>query len=456
MSSSTILAEVTQYIRQNDLNISQFAKKLEINVGTVSYLINGNRTLTVDHLDRMTEVLGLPKGHFYERYIKEYLQDINPDWRRIGPFLHKCATLGKLDCVRQIVNLLLDDLMYSTPLFELAEELFKNGNFEAAEILYENVAMSEKKQYSERLALCQYRLFKIRIGEDQVRNLKYAHQFEPFVDRLDEVLQLDALKDLANLYRALREWDRVEALAKEMGHKAKILYYSDKRSEGEFQEIQSKLSRPLFVYIVYEKLLCADVYDGRRDYEKALQYTYEYADLSWVKETDPDTKHWLDLFAQWSQANIYVNKLLGGDIGVLTDYVEYLRQHPEEISQGIYNILFAANKYQLDVDHIFQEFSSEIEAYERRQTFDFYMNQVVPDHYNEFLYDLTYYYTHKGDYKNGFNYLIQGLENSVLINKEDSIIKFMVLFEQVRHMATEEMCSQYKNIVSEVRRYYEK
>ncbi|WP_334075047.1 MULTISPECIES: helix-turn-helix transcriptional regulator [Paenibacillus] len=456
MSSSTILAEVTQYIKQNDLNISQFAKKLDINVGTVSYLINGNRTLTVDHLDRMTEVLGLPKGHFYERYLEEYLQDINPDWRRIGPFLHNCATLGKLDCVRQIVSLLLDDLMYSNPLFELAEELFKNGNFDAAEILYENVAMSEKKQYSERLALCQYRLFKIRIGEDQVRNLKFAHQFEPFVDRLDEVLQLDALKDLANLYRALQEWDRVEALAKEMGHKAKIIYYSDKRSEEEFQEIQRKLSRPLFVYIAYEKLLCADVCDGRRDYEKALQYTYEYADLSWVKETDEDTKYWLDLFKRWSQANIYVNKLLSGDIGVLTDYVEYLRQHPEEISQGIFNILFAANKYQMDVDHIFQEFSSEIEAYERQQTFDFYMNQVVPDHYNEFLYDLTYYYTHKGDYKNGFNYLIQGLENSVLINKEDSIIKFMVLFEQVRHMATEELCSQYKNIVSEVRRYHEK
>ncbi|TYA10668.1 helix-turn-helix domain-containing protein [Paenibacillus faecis] len=450
MSSSTILAEVTQYIRQNDLNISQFAKKLEINVGTVSYLINGNRTLTVDHLDRMTEVLGLPKGHFYERYIKEYLQDINPDWRRIGPFLHKCATLGKLDCVRQIVNLLLDDLMYSTPLFELAEELFKNGNFEAAEILYENVAMSEKKQYSERLALCQYRLFKIRIGEDQARNLKYAHQFEPFVDRLDEVLQLDALKDLANLYRALQEWDRVETLAKEMEHKAKIIYYSDKRSDREFQEIQSKLSRPLFVYIAYAKLLCADASDSRYDYEGALQYTYEYADLSWVKETDPDTKHWLDLFTKWSQANIYVNKLLGGDIGVLTEYVEYLHQHPEEILQGILNVLFAANRYQLDVDHILQQFSLEIEAYEN-QSKDFYLYQVIPDHYDKFLYEFSNYYVRKKDYSNAFNYIIPGLKNSVSINNEGSIIKFMLLFEQARHMATEETCLQYRNIISEVR-----
>ncbi|GJM78480.1 hypothetical protein HMSSN139_09760 [Paenibacillus sp. HMSSN-139] len=42
----------------------------------------------------------------------------------------------------------------------------------AAEILYENVAMSETRQYSERLAVCQYRLFKIRIGSDQAHNLK--------------------------------------------------------------------------------------------------------------------------------------------------------------------------------------------------------------------------------------------------------------------------------------------
>ncbi|MMZ62302.1 hypothetical protein D1872_245060 [compost metagenome] len=197
-------------------------------------------------------------------------------------------------------------------------------------------------------------------------------------------------------------------------------------------------------------MLCADVYDGRRDYEKALQYTYEYADLSWVKETDPDTKHWLDLFAQWSQANIYVNKLLGGDISVLTEYVDYLREHPEEILQGILNILFAANRYQLDVDHILQQFSLEIEAYES-QSKDFYLYQVIPDHYDKFLYEFSNYYVRKRDYSNAFNYIIPGLRNSVSINNEGSIIKFMLLFEQARHMATEETCLQYRNIISEVR-----
>lgn len=77
--------------------------------------------------------------------------------------------------------------MYSTTLFELAEELFGSGNYKAAEILYENVAMSERKQYSERLALCQYRLFKIRIGKDQLSNFRLACQFEPYVELMDEI-----------------------------------------------------------------------------------------------------------------------------------------------------------------------------------------------------------------------------------------------------------------------------
>lgn len=450
MNSSTILAEVLLYMKQNYLNTRQFALKLDINVGTCSYLLNGARTLTADHLDRITEVLGFPKGHFYENYIHEYLQDLDPNWRRIGPFLRKCAEIGKLDCIRETVSLLLDDLTYTTPLFDMAEELFENGNYAAAEILYENVAMSEKRQYSERLALCEYRLFKIRIGEDQVRNLKFAYQFEPFVDRLDEVRQLDALKDLANLYRSVRQWDRVEALAHEMEHKAKILYFNEKRSAAKFQEMQRKLSRPLFVYIAYAKLLCADVCEGRNDFEKALQYTYEYADLSWVRETDADTKHWLDLFQKWSQANIYANKLMGGDIGILSEYVEYIRQLPEEIVQSLFYIMNSANRYQLDVDHILQQFSLEIETC-GQQTNDLNRGIVITDIFNNFLYDLAYYYVHKGDYENGFKYMMQGLENSVIINKQDSIIKFMVLFEQFRHTATEKINVIYKNIVSEVR-----
>lgn len=453
MSTSTILEEVHSFIREHDLNLSQFSMRLKINAGTLSYILNGNRTLTIDHLDRISEIMGVPIGHYYEKYIEDYLKERNPNWRRVGPFLRRCAELDKLDSIRRTVCLLLDNLTYSTSLFELAEEFFEKDLYGAAEILYENVAMSETRQYSERLAVCQYRLFKIRIGSDQAHNLKIAHQFEPYVDRLDEVLQLDALKDLANLYRSLREWDRLEVLAKEMEHKARLLYFSERRSEEGFPEIQRRLSRPMFVYIVYAKLLCAEAYEGREDYAKALEYTYQYTDLSWVREKDEDTRHWLGLFQKWSNANIYVNRLMVGEIEYLSDYVAFMVENPDEVITSISNVVYAANRYHIDVDHILLQFKSEIEAYiNRKQTNDLYKDQVLLGKYNQFLYDLTYYYLHKKDYTMGFKYLMQGLENSVRINNKEALLDFMILFEHHRHMANIDICENYKNVINEVKR----
>lgn len=51
---------------------------------------------------------------------------------------------------------------------------------------------------------------------DQDLNLRAAVQFEGFVNRLDEVDQLDALKALANTYSALRYWDKVMLIAIEI------------------------------------------------------------------------------------------------------------------------------------------------------------------------------------------------------------------------------------------------
>ncbi|GJM78481.1 hypothetical protein HMSSN139_09770 [Paenibacillus sp. HMSSN-139] len=125
MSTSTILEEVHSFIREHDLNLSQFSMRLKINAGTLSYILNGNRTLTIDHLDRISEIMGVPIGYYYEKYIEDYLKERNPNWRRVGPFLRRCAELDKLDSIRRTVCLLLDNLTYSTSLFELAEEFLR-------------------------------------------------------------------------------------------------------------------------------------------------------------------------------------------------------------------------------------------------------------------------------------------------------------------------------------------
>lgn len=57
----------------------------------------------------------------------------------------------------------------------------------------------ERYKHSERLAVCQYRIFTIQVGDDQSRNVRAVAVFEAFVERLDEIEQLNVLKDLANV-----------------------------------------------------------------------------------------------------------------------------------------------------------------------------------------------------------------------------------------------------------------
>ncbi|WP_370872512.1 transcriptional regulator [Paenibacillus zeirhizosphaerae] len=437
------------YIKQHCLNITQFGKLAGLNPGTMSAILNGNRVMAVNQLDRITAALALPEGYFYEQYIQEHLNEASPNWRRIRPFLYRCAEMNKLECIRQILQLLMDNLLYSALLFETAEVFFQEAKKEAAIILFESVAAGERSQYSERLAFCQYRLFNLKLGDDQTQNLLIAHQFEPYVNRLDEIDQLDALKDLANTYRSLRQWDKVNELAQEMGHKAQIQYNLEQRPTRKKSEEIKKTSRPLFVYIAYSNLLRAAVCDARKDFEQALQFTSAYADLSWVRETDDETLHWKSLFQHWAQANTYVNRLMMGDISILSEYVEYI-EGKKEIFSELLNIVEAANLYHIDVDHILNQFKDAVLSDEQQASADIYTKQVIPEQSTRFWYELAKYYLNQGSYSDGFNYLLKSMEKSAEINNKTVIINCVGLFERFKDFAVDEIQLQYKNYIKKV------
>jgi hypothetical protein len=255
--------------------------------------------------------------------------------RRIEPFLYRCAELDKLDAIRRVVGTIMDNLLYSPKLFDMAEVLLAQGRHDAALLFYEGVAETEKYQHSERLATCQYRIFTIQVGDDQSRNLKAATLFEPYIERLDEMDQLDALKDLANVYRSLRKWDKVEEMARQMRGKAEVQY------SIKHQQKNRKNS----------------------EHERKPEGRY----LDWVKETDEDTQHWVNLFSQWAEGNTHVNKLLSGDVSVLPDYVEYIAatsivNENEKLSK-LLNVMIAANRYEIDVDDILSRFETNINSF---------------------------------------------------------------------------------------------
>ncbi|MBW4081933.1 transcriptional regulator [Paenibacillus sp. S150] len=457
--ATTIRTELESFIEREALSFSQLGRLAGLNAGTVSSIMKGNRIMAVDQLDRMTAVLGHDQGHFYEQYIQECMVEAVPNWRRVKPFLYRCAELDKLNCIKQILPLLLDNLTYSPLLFEVAEDFFTEGKHAAAALLYESVALSERRQHSERLAFCQYRLFTLRLSDNQEDNLQCALQFEPFVDRLDEIDQLDALRDLANTYRSLRRWDKVERIAEEMGRLAEIQLAAPSQPSRAREESCKKPKKPLFVYLAFSYLLRGSVCNARGDHEQELQYTYAYQDLSWVKETDEETLHWLTLYKGWAEANMYVSKLMRGDESVLADYVAYIEQNKDELLVGLLNITEAANLFDLNVDHILQFFDSEINGYmqiRHQEAVGVYTKQVVSEQHARFLYGVAHYYLRQGLYLMGFEYLLASLSTSSLINNETRILTCVRLFEKYRALASQETQNRYQNLLKEEEEEHEK
>ncbi|MBE3650986.1 helix-turn-helix domain-containing protein [Paenibacillus polymyxa] len=435
-----IRTEIDRYLKHQGITMTEFGHMTDLNVGTVSGIVTGNRSISVNQLDRITAGMGLPPDYFYERYIEECIIESPLNWRKISPFLYRCAVLGRLDCIQRVVSILLDTPIYISLLFELAEEFFQKAYQDPAALLYENVAESEKKQHSERLAVCQYRLFSIRIGKDQAQNLQTAAKFEPFVDRLNEFEQLDALKDLANVYRSLSMWDKVYKLSCQMCKLGQVQYDLVHNSKREMKP-SKKLSRPLFVYIAYAELLCANACDARGEHEQALVHIRRYADLNWVKESDPDTLNWLGNFKQWAKINTYVNRLMSGDVSVLPDYVEYIAGE-KEIFAELLNIIEAANQYNVNVDHILQRFEPQIAAYQEVSSTDMYTKQFLPQQYVRFWYKVAKYSLNKGRYTYGFKCLIIAFEKAVTINHGLLIANCVSLFERYKMYATPEILAR--------------
>ncbi|MMZ60118.1 hypothetical protein D1872_221920 [compost metagenome] len=299
------------------------------------------------------------------------------------------------------------------------------------------------------MAVCQYRIFTIRVGDDQEKSYDAAVQFEPYIERLDEIDQLDALRALVNIYRSLRKWAKMDTFATALGNKAEIQYRIDlQRTKSEETK---KPYYPPFVYWAFSQLIRAEVCEANKDFEKALLYTNTYADLSWVKDTDEITVKWKKQFKEWAIINTYLNKLLSGDTSVLADYVTYVSSRKDELLPALDIIVEAANRYHFDVDDILNQFEVEISSYLEEQKIEsFYTQRFIEERIIHFSMELSVYYLTKGRFSDGFTFLLNCLAKSTLINNKSYIIKCVKLYDSYQEYATPETKVTYRNLIKEV------
>ncbi|MEC0169243.1 helix-turn-helix transcriptional regulator [Paenibacillus graminis] len=453
-STATIRDQLADYLSEQSMSINQFADRCGINSGTLSRIVKGNQPIAMSHLELITKGMGEVEDHFFSLYVDECFYYSAPTWRRLRPFMIRCAELGRMDCIERMVQILLDNLNNVPTLFEVSEGLFEQGQWQAAALLYKNVSASEKYQYSERLAVCQYRLFRIALGDDQSENLRAATLFEPYVPRLDEADQLDALKHLMNVYYSLHQWRKMDELAQELLRLAKIRYDLQYNSEGRFQK-EKKPEKPLCLYILYAHLMRSIVYEECGDYNSALDLVPIYTDGSWIQEESEEVKRTLAQFQEWGRANTYLYRLLGGQSEVLPDYVDYISTRKGEIFTALSNVIKSANRYSWNVDHILERFSAYIPYRVHQTEFGEYSQQVIANQYASFLAELAEYYLHS-QRKEGIYYILHSLEYSTKINNEAIVIRCVDLFEQYRHIAAEAEKAQYKLLIREVQNLYGK
>lgn len=449
--TTTIRSFIEDYIRKQGYTLQYFADISGVNAGTLSAIIKGTRPIAMAQLDLITKGMKLEEGHFYEIYGAECFVESAPHWRRLEPFLQRCAELDKLECIQRVIQQVTDDRSYISELFEMAEGMLERGQKKAARMLYECVAECEKYQHSERLALCQYRIFTLSLGQDQHENLRAAVHFEPYINRLDEERQLDAIKDLANTYSALRYWDKLFALADELGRKAEFIQTFTKKKVDKVARISAY---PLFVYRAYSNLLKATACERLGKYEEALLYTKTYADIIKIIEPNDEDLVYIKKFEGWEEANTYLYHLQMGDQSMLSTYVEFIENNHKELLPALVNIMEVANKYEMNVDEVLIKFEDQIASADT--LIQGYSRQVKSDLYITLLVELAIYYLTRGRYEMGMKQLMQSLASAIKINNQSDIIHCVALYEKYRNAASKEIQYQYSLLMMEVQNNYEK
>lgn len=451
-TDTTISTELLRYLNRENLSISSFAKKSRINSGTLSRFIKGQQPLSVTNLDLITEAMNLEEGHFYSLYVNECMIQSSPNWRRFGPFILRCAELDKFKCLDQLVGMMMDNLTYSSLLFDTAETLYLKGSREAALIIYKKVAESEKHQHSERLCMCQYRIFTCSLNSDQEHNLDCTIQFETYVKRLPETIQLDALKDLANTLLSLRKWNKAKYHTQEMGRISRVLY-AQKHNQTRPHRKHTQPSKPLFGYILYSDLLLGSIAADNDDYDQALYFLSCYEDQSWIIESDETAKGTKEQFQEWARGNRYLYELMKGNIEVLEPYIEYISSRESEILRALFKIIQAANMYHFEIEKYLERFESLITDHlQRGGSIGSYSEHIIDDRFANFLTDLGMYYIRKDNIQKGSKYILDSLELSYKINSVANIVKCCSTIEHIRHKLRHSDLQKYAVIMKEV--YY--
>lgn len=418
-TSSQLRSAIKQDMRELGYNFSVLSEKSGISRGSLSLILVGGASrrspMAFHHLTQITSALGLKEEAYFDLYVDECFFDGRPSRSRIKPFLTRCIELGQAACVERILARLEGDSRYLPLLFEIAEHGFKKeGTKILVERLFEYMLLHQDDRHSVEKAVCHYRLFMLRLNQDEENNSRQLNAFSPYRDNLPDELKMQSLLIMAYLCYNRMDAEELENLGDELISLCLRLFGTKEKPGRPFRP-DSPLGRTFVFYygqgyVIKQIALCE-----KGEFEAAQSYSRFYEDLSWLAGSDAEAQQAARGMTLFAQANQLGCRLLGGELEVLPDYVDMLELHPKETVSGLIVLLKTANRFGISVDEWLPRFPLDLEQMLALQD-NAYYRQVCRNRFARLLYQFSIYHFGRGRFEESLQAALQSWELSSRLN----------------------------------------
>ncbi|MEK4510704.1 helix-turn-helix domain-containing protein [Paenibacillus sp. FSL K6-2524] len=433
---------IKKYLDENHQSIEMFSNACGIGRGALRRIVYGNKMISIEQLDRITDALEMPVGTLYESYCEDCMT-CNRGWKWLRPLFLRCDELELYNDLRKISRIIMQNSKFIQGTFEIAESFFDQDKHNSATILFESIVDVDKGSHFERSAISHYRLFQIvlyhNFGSPYV-----AHRFIPFRARLPEAYALDGLMLLTENFAALERWEDVEKYAEEMHLLAYDIYQSKLKNTKKFR---NSLRHPLVYYYGRALLLKSIAYEYQGMYKECMRCIAGYVDLSWFEGLNDEGRNEVERLSLFARGNMLCVQVKMGDQEVIPEYASFLRENPQEIVAGLITMLISANEYHYSIDQTLQLFSIEsiesIDFVDIDSSESYYKKFFSRHRFCKFFYHYAEYCFVRGHYQEGIRNILLSLEVAIEMKNNRIMVLCMTWFEKYREHASLEQTEVY-------------
>ncbi|MDP4096420.1 DNA-binding protein [Paenibacillus sp. P96] len=253
---------------------------------------------------------------------------------------------------------------------------------------------------------------------------------------------LDGLVKLLRMAYSLGNWREMIDIADHL-YVTVLSIYNQHCFKQEGQAIWSiHTERPLVYYYGFSLLIKGIALRKLKKYAEERHCIRQYADLGWFKDLDEAGMEEVRRLNFLARANAFGLDLLEGQLKVLPDYVQFLKDNPQEIAAGLVNILEAAILHNFDLN---DEINTLIENFNPDTT---ETDPLIFTRYTRVRYLLMIYRFRNKDYRRGLADTLHALNRYIHLNDMNGFKRCVAMFEMFRSYALPDQVKEYHSLLA--------